>query len=191
MQNNKRLAIYDFDHTLCHSDGRVRLLNKKTKEVIKEITAAEYTEIQENGQWNENEEEFDFDDFRGKPKNGRPIEWTMKMLRRDIADPKCIVSLITGRDELSGPKQWLKDNGIDTTQIFLMCSGNPDKRPCYESVINSWEPDFIELYEDGMVYIHQCIEVCNKYSVGIDAYHITDEIIENQASGSISILCAR
>ena len=190
MQNN-RLAIYDFDHTLCHSDGRVILLNKKTGEKIKEMTAAEYTQIREDEEWNPDEQEFDFDDFRGEPKNGRPIEWTMKMLRRDIEDPKCTVSLITGRDELSGPKAWLKNAGIDTKQVFLMCSGNPDKRPCYESVINTFEPDFVELYEDGMVYIHQCIEVCSKYSIAIDAYHITDEIIQNHATGSISILCAR
>ena len=53
--------------------------------------------------------------------------------------------------------------------MIIMCSGDPNKRMCYESVINTLQPEQITIYEDTQVYIDQCREVCKKYDVTFDA----------------------
>ena len=186
MQKN-RLAIYDFDHTLCHSNGKVILFDKQSGKEIKQMTAAEYTEVRETNGWDPKTQDFNFDDFRGAPVDATPIHYTIKLLKRDLSDPGCNVALITGRDELSGPKAWLKDQGIDVSKMFLMCSGNPDKKPCYETAINTFDPELIEIYEDGLVYIQQCIEVCKKYKIPVVGFLLSEEIIRNEEKGDISI----
>ncbi len=46
-----------------------------------------------------------------------------------------------------------------------MCSGDPNKRMCYESLINTFLPSFITIFEDCEVYINQCEEIAAKYKV--------------------------
>ena len=115
----------------------------------------------------------------------------MNKLRIDLSAPDCQVALVTGRDDLIGPKEWLVQEGIDTNRMILMCSGNPNKKYCYESLMVNLEPITVELYEDGRVYVMQCIEICQKYDIPCDAYLITDEIIQNHNSGPVSLYMSR
>lgn len=190
-RTNKSLAIYDFDHTLCHSLGLVKVRHRDTDEFFN-LTAQEYTDFR-----NDNDSDvimrydFDFDDFRGQPKSGVPITWTMNKLVRDLNDDTCTVALVTGRDELSGPTKWLQDHGIDTDKMILMCSGNPDKSFCYESLLMNVKPTSVEIYEDGMPYVNQCIEICQKHGITCEAYIVTKEIIENHNTGSLSYIVSR
>ena len=190
-RTNKALAIYDFDHTLCHSDGRVQVKDIQEERYFS-MSAQEYTDFRnDNDSRVMSNYEFDFSDFRGRPKTGRPITWTFNRLIRDINDDSCTVALVTGRDELVGPETWLQEHGIDTKQMILMCSGNPDKSFCYESLLMNVKPENVEIYEDGMPYVNQCIEVCQKYGVTCEAYIVTKEIIENHDSGSLSYIVSR
>ena len=191
IEKNKRLAIYDFDHTLCFSDGTVKVIDKRTNETTSTLTAVEYTAYMETGTFDSATQEFNFEDFQGLPKNGKPIQWTMDKLKLDLEDSSCQVALVTGRDDLTGPKAWLEQEGIDTDRVFLMCSGDPNKRFCYESLIINLDPSLVELYEDGKTYVMQCIDVCQKYEKPCDAYLITEEIIRNHKSGPMSIYMAR
>jgi len=190
-RTNKSLAIYDFDHTLCHSKGVVKVKDKENDEFFK-LTAQEYTDFRNaNGPSTMTRYEFDFSDFRGQPQQGEPITWTFNKLIRDLADETCTVALVTGRDELIGPKEWLEDHDIDTSKMILMCSGNPDKSFCYESLLINVQPENVEIYEDGYPYVNQCIEICRKYGVTCEAYIITKEIIENHNTGSLSYVISR
>ena len=188
-RTNKALAIYDFDHTLCHSNGRVNVKNTESNDYFK-LTAQEYTDFREENK-DVGKFEFDFSDFRGKPKEGKPITWTFNKLKRDLDDPNCTVALVTGRDELSGPEEWLKSQGIDTSKMILMCSGSPDKTFCYETLLINVKPENVEIYEDGYPYVDQCIAVCQKYGVTCEAYIVTQDIIENHKTGSLSYIIAR
>ena len=60
LQKNKRLAIYDFDHTLCFSDGVVLIISKETKEVTSRLSAMEYTAYRESNMFDPVSQDFDF-----------------------------------------------------------------------------------------------------------------------------------
>ncbi len=191
LQKNKRLAIYDFDHTLCFSDGTVKVIDKETNQVTDRLTAMEYTAYRESNSFDPITQNFDFSDFQGLPKNGKPIEWSMGKLRQDIKDPDCNVALVTGRDDLIGPKTWLNQEGINTDEMILMCSGDPNKSFCYESLLINLDPSSVEIYEDGKAYAMQCVDICMKYQKPCDAYLITDDIIQNHNTGSVDLIMAR
>ncbi len=191
LSKNKRLVIYDFDHTLCFSDGVVKIISKETNEITGRLNAMEYTAYRETDMFDPISQDFDFSDFQGLPKNGKPIEWSMNKLRQDIKDPDCNVALVTGRDDLLGPKKWLENQGIDTNKMILMCSGDPNKSFCYEALLINLDPSTVEIYEDGKVFAMQCVDICMKYEKPCDAYLITEEIIKNHKTGSVDIIMAR
>ncbi len=163
---NKHLVIFDFDETLCKTNGKVELRhnNLNTSEPTY-LTPFEYAEFRELGGYDDKIHELDFKDFIGYPKNGEPILPVLHQLFDVLKSESYIVALVTGRDELSGPKAWLNDNFVDTSKMILMCAGDPNKRMCYESLMNTYEPTSVTIYEDCKYYIAQCEEICAKYRV--------------------------
>ena len=95
-------------------------------------------------------------------------------LNVDLTSEEDLCVLVTGRDELSGPRAWLLNNEVDVDKMILMCSGDPNKRMCYESVINTTQPKKVTLYEDTKLYIDQCEEICKKYEVSF-TYNLINE----------------
>ena len=169
----RKLAIYDFDNTLCMTSAQVHCEDKKAGTKFS-MNARSYTEWRETDDYNSDPHryELDFSEFQGYPTNCSKNFDIIKFLKNDILDPYTVPALVTGRDELSGPKLWLKDNNIKTEAMFLLCSADPNKKPCYESLINTFNPDEVIIYEDGFCYINQCREVCNKYNLPLSAIHI-------------------
>ena len=111
---------------------------------------------------------MDFSSFQGYPVYGTPIKGTLGLLKVLLTSEEDLCVIVTGRDELSGPRAWLMNHGVDVDKMILMCSGDPNKRMCYESVINTLQPNQITIYEDTSIYIEQCREVCTKYKVPFD-----------------------
>ena len=162
----KHLVIFDFDNTLCQTNGLI-YANDKYKEQHLNLTPPEYVDFRKSdlftkdiSRWS-----FDFSEFTGYPEKGSPIDEVFDMLRTYLHDEKYIVALVTGRDELSGPTKFLYSMGISPGQIKFLCSGDPDKKPCYESLLTTYYPSNVIIYEDCIVHIQQCEEVCAKYSI--------------------------
>tara|TARA_Y100001973_G_C5137562_1_gene301157 strand:- start:91 stop:663 length:573 start_codon:yes stop_codon:yes gene_type:complete len=166
LPKNKQLIIFDFDETLCTTQGLVKRINKKTS-VEDFLTPGKYSAWRETGEYDKNPNiwDLDFSDFTGYPEKGSPILDTVSSLRDYLMDDSCIVALVTGRDELLGPRQWLSAHKLDISNMILMCSGDPNKRPCFESLINTLLPKSIIIYEDCPAYISQCEEVSAKYKI--------------------------
>ena len=165
---NKHLIIFDFDETLCKSNALVYLKDKKTLKVIQSFSPQEYVSWREANDYesNTNKWVFDFSEFSGFPKKGEPVRDSIELLNRYLKDTwYYTVALVTGRDELSGPRAFLKKQGVDVNNIFFLCSGDPNKRMCYESLINTIQPECVTIFEDCQIYIDQCKEVCSKYDV--------------------------
>ena len=166
LPKQKAVHIFDFDETLCKSNGFVRIVDREyDSEML--LTATDYSDWREEN-WVENFPKrfnMDFSQFTGYPLNGTPISGTITLLKILLTSDEDLCVLVTGRDELSGPRAWMLNNEIDVDKMILLCSGNPNKRMSYESVINTLQPSSIIVYEDSLPAIKQCEEVCKKYEV--------------------------
>ncbi len=170
LPKNKHVHIFDFDETLCKTNGEI-IITDNDQEITFCMTPTNYPEWRLEG-WVENfpgRFHMDFSDFTGYPIKGEPISGTLTLLKILLTseDDPCV--LVTGRDELSGPRAWLLAHGVDVDKMIMMCSGDPNKRMCYESVINTLQPQQVTIYEDSTVYVNQCQEVCTKYDIPFDA----------------------
>ena len=166
LPKNKSLIIFDFDQTLCCSNGVVKRKDNQSG-VIDYLNAQDYVTWRIHGEYDQDRTRWDLDfaEFTGYPKRGTPIEATIKLLQLYLADDEAIVALVTGRDELAGPTKWLQDQGVDTDKMILACTADPNKGPFYESLVMSLKPTAVVLYEDSHHHIIQCEQICNKYNV--------------------------
>jgi hypothetical protein len=166
LPKNKHLTIFDFDETLCNTNGLISRYDRE-KDVLDKLTPFEYSTWREQGEYDLNPRRWhlDFSDFRGFPKNGTVIAETINKLRDYLNDAHYVCVLVTGRDELSGPKEFLMQNYIDVNRMILMCTGDPNKTHAYESLVNTFEPSSITIYEDNPANIDQCENVCAKYRI--------------------------
>jgi len=163
------LTIFDFDETICANDGAVRIVDK-SKDIEFYLTATEYSDWREKDLYDANKHEMDFSEFIGYPKNGKPISPVCHWFIDYCFRPEVQVAVATGRDELSGPKEWMKDNNLPTTGVAFACSGDPNKTYMYEGLVNTYEPSEIVIFEDAPAYIELCKKVAKKYNIPIKAW---------------------
>jgi len=173
LPKDKHVHIFDFDETLCKTNGKVRIRdNHQNLDFF--LHPTDYSIWREEG-WIENfpnRFDMDFQDFTGYPTKGVAIKGTLTLLKILLTSEEDLCVLVTGRDELSGPRAWLLNHEVDVDKMILMCSGDPNKKMCYESIINTLQPNQITIYEDAFVYIEQCRTTCTKYDVRFDFKHI-------------------
>lgn len=173
LPKNKHVHIFDFDETLCKSNAEIAITDNDD-EIKFFIHPTDYPEWRHQG-WVEKYPgrfEMDFSEFQGYPTKGTAISGTLTLLKVLLTSEDDICVLVTGRDELSGPRAWLLNNEVDVDKMIIMCSGDPNKKMCYESVINTLQPNKITLYEDTFIYIEQCKEVCEKYEIYFDYKYV-------------------
>ena len=175
LPKNKHVHIFDFDDTLCKTNGLVKITDDECG-VSFFLEAEEYPGWRLNGPGNSDLSRYslDFSEFRGYPTKGVSIKSSVLLLRTLLLSDEDLCVMVTGRDELSGPKAWLRNHSVDVDKMILMCSGDPNKRMCYESVITTLEPNNITLYEDCQIYVDQCEEVCKKYGISF-TYRLINE----------------
>ena len=173
--NPDDLYIFDFDRTLCHCKGKVYITDTTTNECFT-LTPTEYADWREEAH-HENYPgrfELDFRDFDGYPTNGMPILDTFRRLKKALKSKRTTVAIVTGRGETKGPKDWLKDQGINVNKMVFLASNGPDKRPCYDSLFNTYTTKQVYIFEDAQCYIDQCLEMCEKHSLNLISYLIPE-----------------
>lgn len=176
-QYDKHLIIFDFDETLCHNpEAKVYVRNKETDKT-KELTPTEYSKWRATGEYelNPSRWDMDFKEYRTYPQEGKPIIKTVEKLKHYCSHDHYIVAIVTGRDNLFGPKKWMSDFYLPINKMTLMCAGSPDKRNCYRSLINTFEPMHVTVYEDSIEYIKQCEEICETFKIPFSGI-----LVENQ-----------
>lgn len=170
-----KLSIFDFDETLCHTDYLIEV-KYKFEDLSLFLNPTDYSKWHALGFYKANPSNFSFDfsEFEIYPQESRPNKLVMQALKRAIEE-KQHAALVTGRTELEIAKLWLQNHGIDVSKMILMCSGQPDKSFCYESLIATLEPTEIVIYEDSPLHIQQLKKVCQRYSVAMDSVLISSE----------------
>ena len=175
-QQDKHLVIFDFDETICITNEKVNITNTEKEKTVS-LTPTEYSCWRATKEYEKNPDiwKMDFSAFRGYPKNGVPNEKVINDLRFYADKNHYIVALVTGRDNLSGPKQFMKDYYVPVNKMLLTCSGSPNKRNCFRSLIETFEPKHVTIYEDAVQYIYQCLEICNDYEVAFSGVLVKDD----------------
>ncbi len=176
---DKHLIIFDFDETLCHNpSAKVYIENNRTGQTI-EMSPTEYSKWRSTGEYEKNKSdwEMNFQEFQKYPKNGKPITSTVEKLKHYASRDHYVVALVTGRDNLIGPKKWMSDFYIPINKITMHCSGSPDKRNCFRSLINTFEPMHVTIYEDSVEYIEQCQEICAFFEIPFSGVLVKDGVI--------------
>lgn len=176
LPKNKHLIIFDFDETLCKNNAKIPRKDN-LKNLTDFITPGEYSKWRDTGEYDEDPSrwDLDFSEFTGFPRKGQPIEAAVSKLKQFLDDDSCLCTLVTGRDELSGPREFLNAIEVDTDKMILMCSGDPNKKPAFESLFNTLLPRSVTIYEDCPSYIAQCREVCSKYNLPFAAVLVKNE----------------
>lgn len=175
-QYDKHLIIFDFDETLCHNpSAKIYVVDQETKAQIN-MSPGEYSDWRATGEYEKNASRWsmDFREFQTYPNGGVPINRTVEKLKYYATRDQYVVALVTGRDNVAGPKKWMRDFYIPVNKMLLMCSGSPDKRNCYRSLINTFEPMHVTVYEDSTEYISQCEEICAQFEIPFSGVLVRD-----------------
>ena len=135
----KTLCIYDFDHTLVHTDARIRL-----KENRKPIPLEEYeTRVKSKGFVDR--DEFDFDDY-DLILNPKPIKKVVESLKNDIKNDE-ICYILTARHSSEPILEYLPEilDGKTVPVIAVNSEDYPDHKKNDHEKKSNWIRD--KIYE--------------------------------------------
>tara|TARA_A100001015_G_C14993860_1_gene715273 strand:- start:307 stop:906 length:600 start_codon:yes stop_codon:yes gene_type:complete len=174
-QQDKHLVIFDFDETICKTNATIKVTNIKMKKEMY-LTPTQYSHWRATKKYEESPDDWhmDFSEFQGYPHDGQPNEEVIRDLRWYADNDQYIVALVTGRDNLLGPKQFMKDYYVPVNKMMLLCSGSPNKRNCFRSLFETFEPKHVTIYEDAPQYIEQCLEIAEQKKIPFSGILVKD-----------------
>jgi hydroxymethylpyrimidine pyrophosphatase-like HAD family hydrolase len=118
---NDKLVVFDLDDTLVKTDARVKILNPKTKEVMKELTPEEFnTFASKKGHV------LNFDDFDSLPilRQGQIIHEIFEILKKSY-EKKIAVAIVTARSSSEMVRDFFLENGIDIHPDLVIAINDP------------------------------------------------------------------
>jgi hypothetical protein len=116
-----KLIIFDLDDTLIKTDAKIKILNRKTKKIIGELTPEEFNEFEQKPHHSLN-----FDDFECPEilRTGRFIHSIFNKLKsyykRGIP-----VSIVTARSSSALVRDFFLENGIDIHPDLVIAINDP------------------------------------------------------------------
>ena len=149
----KKIRVFDFDDTLVHTDGMVRVTNGgKTRE----LSPAEYAlYTPQRG------DVFDFDDFENVV-NPRPVGWIHKILA-DLKRAGSEAEILTARANYAPIKAYLRSQGIRNVYVNALGSSNPQEKANHIETLIQRGYDFIEFFDDSPLNVRAVAGLKSKY----------------------------
>lgn len=89
-RQGKRLAVFDFDDTLAHSEAYIYVTDANGME--RQMTPAEYAVYEAKPG-----DQFDFRDFNAMLRNPKSIQQNTELLKRELRNPQTKVTVLTAR----------------------------------------------------------------------------------------------
>lgn len=153
IERKKKIRVFDFDDTLVHTDGMVRVTNGRKTRSISPAEYAVYTP--------KPGDVFDFDDFENVV-NPRPIGWIQGILK-DLRKAGSDAEILTARGNYAPIKAYLRSIGVRNVFVNALGSSNPqDKAKHIETLIQQGY-EFIEFFDDSPLNIAAVAALKNKY----------------------------
>lgn len=139
-----KIIIFDLDDTLVKTDAKIRILNAKTHEVIKELTPEQF-----NNFVKKKHHVMDFDDFDSPAllRQGRVIHEIFEILKSSYQEG-IPVAILTARSDSELVRNFFLENGIDIHPDLVIAINDPQFK--YTGSIAERKKKAIEdLVDDG------------------------------------------
>ncbi len=120
-RSNDKILIFDLDDTLVQTEAKIKILNPKSKEVIKKLTPAEFNNFKiKKGHV------LDYDDFDSPMllRQGRMIHEIFEILKRNYHD-HIPVAILTARSSSELVREFFLQNGIDIHPELVIAVNDP------------------------------------------------------------------
>jgi len=139
-----KIIIFDLDYPFFKTDAKIRILNAKTHEVIKELTPEQFNNFVQK-----KNHVMDFDDFDSPAllRQGRVIHEIFEILKNSYNDG-IPVAILTARSDSELVRNFFLENGIDIHPDLVIAINDPQFK--YEGTIAERKKQAIEhLVDDG------------------------------------------
>lgn len=119
--DTNKLIIFDLDDTLVKTDAKVKILDRKTREVIKELTPDEF-----NSFVKKKSHVLDFEDFDCPQllRQGQMIHEIFELLKSSYYS-KTPVAILTARSSSELVRDFFLQNGIDIHPDLVIAINDP------------------------------------------------------------------
>ena len=146
--DSKTLVIFDLDDTLVVSDAKIKVVDPKSGEVIKELTPAEFNTYQKKPK-----HVLSFEDFENPEilAQGKMIHNIFRQLKKFYAN-NIPVAIVTARSSSEMVRNFFLTKGIDIHPKLCVAVNDP-KYPYKGSVEERKQQAMIEIIEQGFNYI--------------------------------------
>jgi len=116
-----RLVIFDLDDTLVKTDAKIKIINRKTKEIIAELSPGEFNKFEKKSGHILNFEDFDNPEIL---RQGRLIHSIFSRLKK-YYNQGIPVSIVTARSSSDMVREFFLENGIDIHPDLVIAINDP------------------------------------------------------------------
>jgi len=175
---NYKITIFDLDDCIVYSSAKALIKDKLTGKIIKELTSAEFTNLQLK-----DNEELDLNQFN-------EIDYLIKgsintkivnIFREDYNNNKPI-AIITARADSILVKTYLNTLGFDIPFDMIYAVGNIKyngntalkKKQAFIELIDKGYKEFI-YYDDDIRNLDEVKKLESKFNIKIEVFHVKNE----------------
>jgi len=119
--DSEKLIIFDLDDTLVKTDAKVKILDVKTHEVIKELTPEQFNNFVKGKNHVLNFDDFDSGELL---RQGKMINEIFHILKSSYAK-KIPVAILTARSDSEMVRDFFLENGIDIHPELVIAINDP------------------------------------------------------------------
>jgi hydroxymethylpyrimidine pyrophosphatase-like HAD family hydrolase len=120
-KESEKILVFDLDDTLVRTDAKIKILNRKTKEVLRELTPQEFNQFEKK-----KGHILNFDDFDSAEllRQGRMIHEIFEILKKSYSK-KIPVAILTARSSSELVRDFFLQNGIDIHPELVIAINDP------------------------------------------------------------------
>lgn len=116
-----RLVIFDLDDTLVKTDAKIKIINRRTKETIAELSPGEFNKFEKKSGHILNFDDFDDPEIL---RQGRLIHSIFSLLKRYYRQG-IPVAIVTARSSSDMVRDFFLENGIDIHPDLVIAINDP------------------------------------------------------------------
>lgn len=119
--NTDKLIVFDLDDTLVKTEARVKVLDKKTKKFVRDLTPDEFSKYKEK-----KKHVLNFDDFDSPSilRQGKIIREIFEILEKSY-HKKIPVAIVTARSSSEIVRDFFLENGLDIHPDLVIAVNDP------------------------------------------------------------------